>query len=171
MTTVEQFQETLNALTTRLQALEGERGVRNTLARYMTLCDQPCHDLAYPQLGDLFAADAIWEGVGELYTKSFGRQSGRAAIVSLLGTYLAPSTHFQRNLHFLTSDQVTVEAGQASGQWVMLQLSTYENGVTEAISARLNVDFRPGPDGRWLISRFRTQRLSCMPCTAGAGPA
>lgn len=156
---------TLQSLALRLRQLEAERASRNTLARYMTLCDQPCNDRQFPQLADLFTADAVWEGVGQDYAQTFGRQQGRAAITAFLGGYLAPSTHFRRNLHFLTSDQVMVsdDGEQVHGQWIMLQISTYEDGRSEAISARLNIDFRVGEDGRWLMAHFRTQRLDCVP--------
>lgn len=150
------------ALAARLALLESERDVRNVLARYMTLCDQPCSDTSFPRLADLFTEDAIWEGVGALYTQTFGRQQGRAQIAAFLGRYLAPSTHFKTNVHFLTSDAVCTDAHGASGQWVMLQASTYADGGSELIAARLNIDFRQH-DGRWMMSHFRTQRLFCAP--------
>jgi hypothetical protein len=157
---------TLAALQTRLTAVEDERAVRNVLARYMKLCDQPCHEQDAPQLGDLFSSDAIWEGVGALYTQTFGRQQGRAAIVSFLGGYLAPqSDHFKMNAHFLTADAVTVEGTRAHGEWVMQQVSTYADGRSELIGARLTIDFSKR-DSVWQMSHFRTQRLFCMPWDA-----
>ena len=155
-------------LEARLRRLEGAQAARIALARYMHLCDQPCADRAFPQLADLFTDDAVWEGIGPLYAGTFGRHEGPAAIVAFVGSYLAPSTHFERNLHFLTSDQVTVaeDGASARGQWLMLQLSTYGAGGAEAITARLDVDFRPAPDGRWLIAHFRTERLECVPWNA-----
>ncbi|SFV15076.1 nuclear transport factor 2 family protein [Pseudoduganella namucuonensis] len=173
MTTAAQADTTLRTLAARLHRLEAERAVRNTLARYMALCDQPCDDRDFPRLGDLFTEDAAWEGVGERYARTFGRQVGRAAITAFLGGYLAPSTHFKRNLHFLTSDQVTVagDGERVHGQWIMLQISTYEDGRSEAISARLQVEFSAAPDGRWLIARFRTERLDCVPWDVAGGAA
>jgi hypothetical protein len=165
MTSDEKIHAALAALTERVTALEGERAVRNVLARYMTLCDQPCTDQSFPQLGDLFTADAVWEGVGELYTKTFGRQHGREAIVAFLGAYLAPSPHFKRNVHFLSSDQVSVDGERAHGQWLMMQASTYENGSSEAIGARLNIDFVRSAGQAWQMAHFRTQRLFCAPWT------
>lgn len=155
----------LHALGLRLQRLEAAQASRNTLARYMHLCDQPCSDRGFPQLADLFTEDAIWEGVGPLYAGKFGRHQGPAAIAAFVGSYLAPSLHFKRNLHFLTSEQlsVTEDCGSAHGQWLMLQLSTYGEGGAQAITARLDVDFRAAPDGRWLIAHFRTERLECVP--------
>lgn len=151
------------SLEARLGSLEADRAVRNVLARYMKLCDQPCHDSDFPQLGDLFTEDAIWEGVGALYTKTFGRQEGRAAIVAFLHKYLAPySTHFKMNAHFLTADAVTVEGDCAHGEWVMLQASIYEDDTSELVSARLTIDFKKADDA-WQMSHFRTQRLFNAP--------
>ena len=165
MTPADQLQDAVNTLAARLALVEAERDVRNVLARYMHLCDQPCTDDAFPQLGDLFADDAVWEGIGALYTQTFGRQLGRDQIVAFLARYLAPSTHFKSNLHFLTSDQITVTADGASGQWIMLQASTYEDDSSELIAARLTIDFRQH-QGRWQMAHFRTQRLFCCPWNA-----
>jgi ketosteroid isomerase-like protein len=158
------------ALIARLHRLEAAQAVRTTLARYMRLCDQPCADRAFPQLADLFTVDAVWEGVGKPYEASFGHHLGRDAIAAFVQRYLAPSPHFERNLHFLTTDQVSVadDGVTARGQWLMLQLSTYGQGGSEAITARLNVDFRQADDGRWLIAHFRTGRLECVPWNAAA---
>lgn len=165
MTSTPPTAHALQSLEARLHRLEGAQAARSTLARYMHLCDQPCADSAFPQLADLFTEDAIWEGVGPLYAGKFGRHVGPAAIVAFVGSYLAPSPHFERNLHFLTSGQVKVaeDGASARGQWLMLQLSTYGAGGSEAITARLDVEFRPAPDGRWLIAHFRTERLECVP--------
>jgi amidase len=156
-------QQAFAALCARLEKVEADRAVRNVLARYMKLCDQPCHDTGFPQLGDLFTEDAIWEGVGALYSQTFGRQEGRADIVAFLHKYLAPySTHFKMNAHFLTADAVTVDGDRARGEWVMLQASIYEDDTSELVSARLTVDFRK-VGGAWLMSHFRTQRLFNAP--------
>ncbi|KQX01662.1 polyketide cyclase [Massilia sp. Root418] len=160
---------TASALASRLDRLESAQAVRTVLARYMLLCDQPCADRNFPQLPDLFADGAVWEGVGRHYEGSFGRHQGRAAIVAFVASYLAPSPHFARNLHFLTSDQVSVadDGATARGQWLMLQLSTYGGGGSEAITARLDVDFQRAGDGSWRIAHFRTERLECMPWGVG----
>jgi len=165
MTCTQPSADMIQSVAARLHRLEAVLGAQNTLARYMTLCDHPCPDRAFPQLADLFTADAVWEGVGPLYAGKFGRHVGPAAIVAFVGTYLPPSPHFKRNFHFLTSAQATVadDGASARGQWLMLQLSTYGAGGSEAITARLDVDFRPGPDGRWLIAHFRTERMECLP--------
>lgn len=156
------LQRQVDALSAGIAALQAQHAVRAVLTRYMLLCDQPCADRAQPQLGELFAADAVWEGVGEQYRQSFGRMQGREQITAFLGRYLAPSTHFMSNVHFLTSEQIQVDGRQASGAWVMLQVSTYAGGKTELISARLAVDFVQRDD-TWVIAHFRTRRLFGMP--------
>lgn len=165
---------TLQTLAARLARLEAAQAVRDTLARYMALCDVPLHpayeDGALPGIAGLFTQDAVWEGVGRRASGAFGSHHGATAIAAFVQSYLAPSPHFTRNLHFLASEQITVAAdGQsARGQWLMLQLSSYGAGGAEAISARLTIDFTPGGDGRWLISHFRTERLECAPWHDGA---
>lgn len=162
--------ERLQDLSRRLERLDAAQAARNTLGRYMQLCDVPCGDCGALGLTDLFSQDAVWEGVGPLYAGKFGRHQGPAAIAAFVGSYLAPSPHFTRNLHFLTSEQLEVDADcrRAHGRWLMLQLSTYGAGGAEAITARLEIDFVPGPDGRWLIAHFRTERLECVPWNDGA---
>jgi hypothetical protein len=167
--TAEQLQQILAAvpaLEARLSAVEDERAVRNALARYMALCDQPCGDRDFPQLGDLFTEDAIWEGVGELYAETFGIQNGRTEIVAFVGSHLAPhSSHFKMNAHLLTSDAVQVDGDSARGQWLMLQASSYADNHSELIGARLTIDFKKQhrQNQSWQISHFRTQRLFCSP--------
>lgn len=163
MILTEQNQQITDDIIRRIAALEAERAIRNVLARYMELCDQPCHDQHYPQLADLFSKDAIWEGVGELYTQTFGRQVGVTAIVEFLNKYLSPNPHFKKNTHFLTSDQIYVEGKKAHGKWIMMQISTYENETSEAIGARLTIDFEQNEQGQWTMCHFRTQRLFNAP--------
>lgn len=161
---------TTSALEHRILPLEAEHAVRYTLSRYMHLCDQPCAERGFPQLQDLFTDDAIWEGVGTHYAGKFGQHRGAAAIIAFIGGYLAPSAHFKRNHHFMSSEQIRVasDCRSARGQWLMLQISTYADDSAEAITARLSIDFLPASDGRWLMSHFRTERLECAPWQTAA---
>lgn len=164
---------TLQSLAARLQRLEAEHAVRATLTRYMALCDVPCHPDyqhgAQSGIADLFTPDAIWEGVGRRAADTFGRHHGAAAIATFVQSYLAPSPHFSRNLHFLASEHIAVamDGQSARGQWLMLQLSSYGAGGAQAISARLAIDFVPGPDGHWRMAHFRTERIECAPWHGG----
>lgn len=150
------------ALIRRLSVLEAESAIRRVLARYMDLCDVPRAPFEPAKLGALFSEDAIWEGIGAQYAAKFGRQHGRAQITDFVMAYLPPSAHFHTNLHFLTSESIQVNGERAEGQWIMQQLSTYEDGRSELISARLNITFEQ-IDGQWLMAHFRTQRLFDAP--------
>ncbi|EEE02237.1 nuclear transport factor 2 family protein [Burkholderia multivorans] len=153
---------TLDALARRVAALEAERAVRATIARYMALCDVPEAAGDGPALDALFTPDAVWEGIGPQYAQKFGRLEGPAAIVAMLRRYLPPDPHFGANLHFLTSETIDVaaDATAARGRWIMLQASRYADGSAELIGARLTVDFAPAQDGpAWLIRHFRTERV------------
>lgn len=162
-------QDTLVMLIERLAALEAESAVRRTMARYMALCDVPSGALEGEALAALFAADAIWEGIGPQYASKFGHLTGHAEILAMLTRYLPPSPHFSVNVHFLTSETIEVEGTSAKGRWIMLQASGYVDTPAELISARLEVDFAPAGNGRdWLITHFRTERLFDAPWQVNA---
>lgn len=164
--------ETLAGLTERLAALEAESAIRRTMARYMALCDVPSGALEGETLAALFAADAIWEGIGPQYASKFGRLRGHGEILAMLTRYLPPSPHFSVNVHFLTSETIDVRGTSATGRWIMLQASGYVDAQAELISARLEVDFAPAANGRdWLITHFRTERLFDAPWQVNARKA
>jgi len=146
------------ALLQRLATLEGESQVRRLMARYMDLCDVPRAPTHVRDLAALFCVDAIWEGIGSQTVQTFGQHQGREAIAAFVGGYLPPSEHFRLNLHYLTSESIVVDGSKAQGQWIMQQISTYDDGRSELFGTRLNIDFRC-VDGVWLIAHFRTQRL------------
>ncbi|MBP0712479.1 nuclear transport factor 2 family protein [Burkholderia sola] len=163
----------IDALAQRVAALDAERAVRATITRYMALCDVPEDAGEGPSLAELFTSDAVWEGIGPLYARKFGRLEGPAAIVAMLGRYLPPDPHFSANLHFLTSESIEIGVDHASarGRWIMLQASRYADDSAELIAARLTIDFAPAADGAaWLIRHFRTERVLDGPWPLAAAP-
>jgi hypothetical protein len=159
----------LSSLELRLARLEAEHAVRKTLARYMALCDVPCVVGEPADLRALFTDDAIWEGLGPLYVKKFGRMEGVDAIFTMLTRYLPPTPHFAVNAHLLGAEtiEVSADARHASGRWIMLQSSAYIDERVEGIVARLHIDFSLTDHGQWKISHFRTERLLNSPLNAG----
>jgi len=155
------------ALLQRLATLEGESQVRRLMARYMDLCDVPRAAIDVSRLARLFSLDAVWEGIGSRAAQNFGRHQGRDAVAAFVAAYLPPSEHFQLNLHYLTSESITVDGEGAHGQWIMQQICTYADGRNELFGTRLNIDFVQ-VDGQWLIAHFRTQRLFSTVLGAGA---
>lgn len=169
--TLKLLEQQLHTLQLRLDQQHAHQQVRNLLARYMQLCDVPL--LAPPagglavELGQLFSEDARWEGHGRQYQEKFGQLQGRAAIVSMLLDYLPPAPHFAQNAHLLSSEHLVVDGQQAAGHWLMQQISTYADGRSELIIARLQLDFCV-EDELWRISRFRTERLFNSPLATQA---
>ncbi|SAL72907.1 hypothetical protein AWB67_04367 [Caballeronia terrestris] len=154
---------TIEALQARVDALEAQNKVRATIARYMALCDVPVHALAGETLAELFAEDAVWEGIGPQYASKFGRLKGPTQIVGMLQRYLPPTPHFATNVHFLTSEHIEIKGSIAKGRWIMLQASGYIDEKAELIAARLEVDFAHASNDAWLIQHFRTERLFDAP--------
>ncbi|MEU4893222.1 nuclear transport factor 2 family protein [Streptomyces sp. NPDC044780] len=147
-------------------AASPEHLAHQALTRYLELCDVPRSPDASGTLADLFTPDAVWEGVGPLYTEKFGRTTGPAAIAAMLAAYLPPNPHFRANAHLLHPGTTHVEGDEVRGRWLMQQVSRYESGAAELIVARLDVTFRVAADGA-RIRHFRTERLF----DAGLGPS
>ncbi|PNU04374.1 nuclear transport factor 2 family protein [Novosphingobium guangzhouense] len=144
-------------LARRVALLEAEVAVRRVAMRYFRLCDTLGPETPFDELGDLFAADAVWEGRGR-YRKAFGRHEGRDAIVAMLASYSNPP-HFALNAHYLSSEVIEVTGDDsATAGWMMLQVSTYRDGRSDLRSAALTLDFQR-QDGVWRIARFVTENI------------
>jgi hypothetical protein len=155
--------EIILQLQNRLARLEAEQAIRGCMNRYMVLCDQLGIDSPLDELMGLFAADAIWEGIGNKYAGTFGRLSGQPAIRQMFAKYMVEPAHFALNVHFLTSELIRLETGDAAtGSWVMLQTSTFNSGESHLNAARLTVDFRCDA-GIWRMTHFRTENLFSRP--------
>ncbi len=146
----------------RLARLEAERAVRRVMTRYMRLCDQPDSGFPIAELGALFTTDAVWEGGGSTYGAAFGQHKGRDSIMACIESFRRPKSHFTLNVHFLTSEDIIVRDETAEGSWIMLQLSSYADGHSSVLSARITARFAI-EDGAWRIAHFRTENLFNAP--------
>jgi hypothetical protein len=149
---------------TRLHRFEIEHAVRACMNRYMVLCDDLNVKSPIDELAALFTEDAIWEGVGERYAHSFGRKQSRPVIREMFSKYAVEPSHFALNVHFLTSELISVDEAGVSGGWVMLQTSTFASGDSHLNAARLTVRFEE-QDGKWRIAHFQTENLFSRPVT------
>ncbi|MDT2005738.1 nuclear transport factor 2 family protein [Rhodococcus opacus] len=143
------------ALTERIERREA---VHRVMCRYMELCDVPSVNFSLDQLASLFTHDAVWEGIGSAYSGKFGKRVGRRAVIGMLAEYLPPSTHFRRNVHLLGSAQIDVDDTPARGRWIMQQLSTYEDGSSELLVARVTAECEV-QGGTARIKHFTTEKL------------
>ena len=172
--TANHLEQTLLALQTRLAVLEGEADIRRLQARYMFLCDTPCPEPVaddaerIEKILELYAEDAVWEGVGSYYTGQFGRVEGKAAIRKHFQNFwgLKKDPSLLLNVHYLTSEQIHVHGDNADGQWVHCQPWVFSDGKTLLRSSRLNNLFRK-VDGVWKIARTRTENVFVAPLTPG----
>lgn len=166
----------LQGLITRIETLEAEAEIRRLQARYMFLCDTPLPEHGVKddveridRIMALYAEDAIWEGVGDYYDNQFGRLEGAAAIrchfENFWGQKRDPELLF--NVHYLTSEQIHVDGDTAEGQWVHCQPWIFSDGSSLLRSSRLNNAFRREPDGRWKITRTRTENVFVAPLEEG----
>lgn len=150
------------ALLARLDALESESAIRACINRYMDLCDHLNPQTPLDELGDLFTQEAVWEGKGARYGKSFGGHHGRQAIVDMLAKYTVEPAHFSLNVHYLASEVIRVTGDQAQGSWNMLQVSSFSQGGSHLNSARLTVAFQRD-QGVWRMAHFQTENLFSRP--------
>ncbi|MCI9867548.1 nuclear transport factor 2 family protein [Rhizobium skierniewicense] len=170
-------EETIAALTRRLERLEAESEIRRLEARYMFLCDTPNPEFGVENdaqrivlILDLYTEDAVWEGVGEYYTNQFGRVEGKPALrkhfENFWGSRQEPLLIL--NCHYLTSEQIHVhEDGKtADAQWVHMQPWLFSDGKALLRSSRLNNAFRKEPDGQWKLTRTRTENVFVAPLPA-----
>jgi len=173
--TIDQLAATVQALQDQVATLTAEAEIRRIQARYMFLCDTPCPEFGVEddaerieRIVDLYAEDAIWEGVGAYYDNQFGRSIGKDAIrkhfQGFWGQKRDPALVL--NVHYLTSEQIHVRGDQADGQWVHCQPWIFSDGSSLLRSSRLNNLFRK-ENGAWKIARTRTENLFVAPLTAG----
>ncbi|HVW51979.1 MAG TPA: nuclear transport factor 2 family protein [Trinickia sp.] len=164
---------TVQALTRRIEVLEAEADIRRLQARYMFLCDTPCpesgiadHVARVEKILELYAEDAIWEGVGEYHANQFGRMAGKDALRDHFRKFWDPRREpkLLLNAHYLTSEQIHVhdDGVTADGQWIHMQPWLFSDGKALLRSSRLNNHFRK-IDDRWLIARTRTESVLVAP--------
>ncbi|MDI2027117.1 nuclear transport factor 2 family protein [Saccharopolyspora sp. TS4A08] len=165
-------ESTIAALTRRIEVLEAEAEVRRIQARYLFLCDTPCPEFGVrddaeriDRIIELYAPDAVWEGVGEHYDGQFGRAEGHAAIRAHFERFWSREPALVLNAHYLTSEQIRVDGDEATGLWIHLQPWLFADGSGVLRSSRLNNAFRRDPDG-WKITRTRTENVLIAPLPA-----
>ena len=156
------MQQELESLRTRVVQLEAEKGIRQCMNRYMYLCDILNVGFPIETLMSLFTEDAVWEGKGNRYAKTFGRYEGRDEIQAMFAKYTEAPAHFLLNVHFLANELIDVEDDSAAGSWVLLQPSTFASGESQLSSARITAKFRCEEDG-WRICHFQTENLFSRP--------
>lgn len=168
-------EKTVADLASRVEILEAEAEIRRIQARYMFLCDTPCPEFGVRDdehrielIMELYTHDAVWEGVGEYYDNQFGRAEGTDAIRAHFRNFWGQKQdpELLLNAHYLTSEQIQVSGGEATGQWIHMQPWLFSDGRSLLRSSRLNNAFRKEDHG-WKITRTRTENVFVAPLNAG----
>ncbi len=148
----------------RLENLEAEKDVRQSISTYMRLCDPLGVDSDLKELTGLFSEDAIWQGKGKRYARTFGRYEGRDAIGEMFSTYTKSPAHFELNAHFLCNEVINVDIANelAKGSWMLIQPSSFSSGKSQLSCAYINAEFILQKN-TWLISSFTTENIFSRP--------
>jgi hypothetical protein len=163
--TLDEVAREVAALRAEVDALRAEGAARRLLGRYMFLCDAPLPEPGMSSsqrceaIGELFSADAVWEGVGGTHGAQFGRKVGPAAIAAHMSDFFggrAPAMAF--NTHYLCTESLTASGDAAQGTWVQFQPWVFDDGSSVLRSSRLHVRFADTEDG-WRITHYRTENL------------
>lgn len=157
-------EQTQEALLRRLEVLEAQQAIRACMNQYMLLCDHLGVDSNLHELMALFSENAIWQGKGKRYSKTFGRYQGRDAIANMFATYTKAPAHFELNAHFLCNEliNVAVDNQNAKGSWMLIQPSSFSSGKSQLSCARINVEFLCHKE-QWLINVFTTENIFSRP--------
>ena len=82
--------------------------------------------------------------------------------MAFIESFRHPKSHFTLNVHFLTSEDIAARVDTAEGSWIMLQLSSFADGHSSMLSARITARFAI-EDEAWRIAHFRTENLFNAP--------
>jgi len=148
----------------RLETLEAEKKVRQCMNTYMLLCDQLGAESELNRLSELFSEDAIWQGKGKRYAKTFGRYEGRDAIADMFSAYTKEPAHFELNAHFLCNELINVDVTNksANGRWMLIQPSSFSSGKSQLSCAYISSEFIC-QNNTWLIHSFTTENIFSRP--------
>jgi ketosteroid isomerase-like protein len=173
--TVDELARKVDVLTAEVERLHAEAEIRRVQARYMFLCDTPCPEAGadtdeerIERIVNLYTEDAVWEGVGSYYDNQFGRSVGQDAIRKHFQAFWGQKRDpaLVLNVHYLTTEFITVTGDEATGHWTHCQPWIFSDGSSLLRSSRLFNAFRKVA-GEWKISRTRTENVFVAPLTPG----
>jgi len=160
----------IEALETRLQAVDDVQAIHRLKARYAQLVDartphrkpktQPEIDAAARQVAALFTEDGVWDG-----GKALGVATGREQIYQRLRH---PTVRFA--WHFFVKPHIEVEGDSAAGSWDILSPCTSAEGRAMWM-AGVEHDTYARRDGQWLHRSMRLEVVFMTPYERGWGSA
>jgi len=162
MASQEELLERIEALETRLRAVDDIQAIHRLKARYAHLVDartpyraarsQEEVDAAARQVAALFTEDGVWDG-----GKDLGLATGREEIYERLRH---PTVRFA--WHFFVKPHIEVEGDTAHGTWDILSPCTTANGRAMWM-AGVEHDTYARRGGEWLHSSMRLEVVFMNP--------
>ncbi len=142
----------LENVITRLDALESESAIRKVQAPYMRACDD---HIGYP-IGEIFAPDGIWEGIGR-----FGGDNsatiGREAVAQQFEDDKIRG-RLPLAAHYLTNEQIWVDGDSAKAQFMFFEPAVHDGLGAILIAGRYTNDYIR-LDGKWYIKHLRCEDI------------
>ena len=148
----------MKMLEQRVLDLEAQTHIRTLKAAYMEGCD--FHIGA--AMGDLFAPDGIWEGVGR-FAMPKGPLVGRDAVAR---EFASDDGRLTFCAHYLTNEAIKVDGDTATGTWMFLEPATSSVHGQVWMAGRYRDDF-VAIDGRWYIKHLRCKDIFVAPYATG----
>jgi hypothetical protein len=136
----------LDSILKRLDVLESESAIRKLQCAYMEACD---FHIGYP-IGELFAPDGVWEGVGR-FASGFGATVGREAVAQ---QFEDDKGRLPYAAHFLTNEQIWVDGDTARAKWMFYEPAEHRQAGAIVIAGRYDNDY-VRIDGKWFIKHLR----------------
>ena len=127
----------LEALESRVLALEDAESIRNLKARYAAYCDDAYNA---DKIAELFVEDAVWESEG------LGRFEGREAI---RGFFRGASEKFTFAIHYSLNPQIEVSGDTARAKWYLFMPCTLGDGNRAVWRAGIDDEEYVRVDGDW----------------------
>jgi hypothetical protein len=140
----------IERLMMRLDVLESESAIRKLQAAYMRACDD---HIGYP-IGELFAPDGIWEGVGR-FAGGFGATVGRDAVAA---QFERDKNRLPFAAHYLTNEQIWVDGDAATAKFMFFEPAVHEGLGAILIAGRYTNDYIR-LDGQWYIKHLRCEDI------------
>lgn len=145
----------IEALETRLRALEDVIAIQNLKARYAAFCDD---NYNADEIAALFCEDAVWE------SPSLGRFDGREAIREF---FKRASQIFSFAIHYSLNGHIEVEGDTARAQWYLFMPCTLADGDRAMWRAGIDREEYARIDGQWRFKRKSSTPLFNTPFEEG----
>ena len=166
MGSVEELEQKLQLLESRLRVVEDIEAIRRLKARYGQLADlrygrdgvKPTQELEpiARELASLFSEDAVWDG-----GKALGLCEGREAIYQ---RFMEPSLHF--SWHYFVKPQIQIDGDRARATWDILAACTTKKLVAHWMAGQEEDEY-VRVEGSWLHSRMRLDLVFMAPYELG----